>query len=154
AGGNISTVMGVVQSDHATVVGVGDIDVVSPLAQRRTCGAGMLHVGPIAVVAGEGAFFHDDELSLVLMCIMHLPAGIVFGYIVSSVGHRVGTILIANNTIFVVVSIGDVLLRNGVPFVDLIQCVPGDLLTGLAVHLFQIDLQAPLVIFHNVVVGT
>ena len=153
-GGDVGTVMGIVQRDHAAVVGFGDFDVIPPLAQGCTFGSGMLHIRPIAVVTGRCTSFDDDELSLVPLGIIHLPAGIVFGSIVSTVGHRVGTILIANNTIFVVVSIGDVLLRNGVPFVDLIQCVPGDLLTGLAVHLFQIDLQAPLVIFHNVVVGT
>ena len=154
AGGDVGTVMRVVQRDHAAIVSFGDFDVVAPLAQRRTCGTGMFHVGPIAVVAGRCTSFDDDELSLVPLGIIHLPAGIIFGSIVSTVGHRVGTILIANNGVLIVAAIGNVLLGDGVPFVDLIQCVAGNLLAGLAVHLFQIDLQAPLVILHDVVVGT
>lgn len=141
AGGNISTVMGVVQCDHAVVVGFGDFDVVSPLAQRCTCGAGMFHIRPVAVITGRCTSFDNDELALIALGIIHLPAGIIFGSIVRTVGHRVGTILIANNGVLIVAAERNVLLGDGVPLVDLIQRVPGNLLTGLAVHLFQIHLQ-------------
>ena len=145
--------MRVVQRDHAAIVSFGDFDVVAPLSQRRTCSTGVFHIRPVAVIAGGGACFHDDELALIALGIIHLPAGIIFGSIVRTVGHRVGTILIATNGVLIVAAKRNVLLGDGVPLVDLIQRVPGDLLTGLAVHLFQIDLQAPLVIHHNVIVG-
>ena len=153
-GGDVGAVMSIVQRDHAAVVGFCDFDVIPPLAQGCTCGSGMLHIRPIAVVTGRCTSFDDDELALVALGVVHLPAGIVFGSIVSTVGHRVGTILIANNGVLIVAAERNVLLGDGVPLVDFIECIPGNLLAGLAVHLFQIYLQAPLVIFHNVIVGT
>ena len=74
AGGNISTVMGVVQRDHAAVVGFGDFDVITPLAQGCTCGAGMFHIRPIAVIARRGTGFHNKESSFIALRVIHCPA--------------------------------------------------------------------------------
>src|SRR5699024_2904409 len=112
AGGNISTVMSIVQRDHAAVVGFGDFDVVAPLAKGGTRSAGVFHVDPIAVVTGRRTSFDDDKLALIALGIIHLPAGIKLCAIFRVVHNGIGTIRISFHSILVVAAIGDILLGN------------------------------------------
>ena len=154
AGGDVGTVMVVVQHDGAAVVGGGNLDVVSALAQRRSGSAGMFYIRPVAVIAGGGACFHDDELTLVPLGIVHRAAGVILGAIGGTVGNGVSSIRVAHNAVLVVPAIGDVLLRDGVPFIDLIQRVAGNLLAGLAINFDEVDLQGPFIVAHYILVGT
>ena len=140
AGGNISTVMGVVQRDHTAVVGGGDLDIVPALAQRRSGSAGMFYIRPVAIIAGGGACFHDDEFALVALGVVHRAAGVILGAILCVIHDRIGAIGVPFHPVTVVPAIGDVLLGDGVPLVDFIERIPDNLFAGLAVHFDEVDL--------------
>src|SRR5699024_7612723 len=72
AGGNIRTVMSIVQRDHAAVVGFGDFDIETPLAEWRACGTRIFHIRPDTVVTGRRTSFVDDDLPLIALSVIEL----------------------------------------------------------------------------------
>ena len=164
AHGDIGIVVPVIQPNHAAVVFFRNLDVVSALAQRRACRAGLLHICPVAIIAGGGAGFHNDEFPLIALCVVHRAAGIKLSAIRGVVDHGIGAVLIALHAVAVVSRcivdkpfysqvIRHVCLRDRIPLIHLVQRSARDLSAGFTVHLAEIDLQAPFVVAHEVSVA-
>ena len=149
---HICVVVAVVQGNHTAIIVFRNFNVIGPFPQGGTSGAGMLYIGPVAVVAGRRTSFYNDKLALVPLGIIHLPAGVELGAVVGTIGYGVGAVLISDHRIFVIPAEGDILLRHHIPLKDLELCIRCDLLPGLTVYLFQSDLQAPLVVLHHIMI--
>ena len=81
---NVSIVIGIVEGDGTAVPGQADI--VGPLAEVRTGGAGILHICPVAVVTAGGIVFNNKELAVVGKG----PAVGIIAYAIIGVVNRVG----------------------------------------------------------------
>ena len=153
AGDDVRVVVGVIQPNHCAVIGLGDFNSVSALAQRGTSITGLLNVRPVAIVAVRGFRFHDKEFAFVALGVVESTAGIELRTVVSAIGHGVGAVIIADNGILIVPAEGDIFLGHSIPFEHFVLCISCNLLAGLAVHFGDVDLQAPLIIAHEVVFG-
>ena len=150
--GNVGIVVSVVQPDYRIVAVLGDFDIVTALAQRSVGYAGIIDVCPIAKIACGRFAFHKDKLALIALgVIQRVPHGIR-GRIGRTVDDRISAIALALHTVSVVAAGGLVFAGHHIPLIDLILGIGCDLAAGFAVGFLEVDLQTPLVIFHNIVV--
>ena len=150
---NVGVVVGIVQPKDGQIVGGGDFNVIGPFAQRCVRGAGVVDVGPIAVVTGRCFGFHEDELALIALRIIQG----MFHRIGDSVGRviedRIGAIALAFHGIGIVPAAGLVFPADGIPLVDFKDGIALNGISRFTVGLSQIDLQGPFVVVHRVGVG-
>ena len=150
--GNIGIIVSVVQPDYRIVAVLGDFDIVTALAQRSVGHAGMIDVCPIAKIACGRFAFHNDKLARITLGIVEsMPHGIC-GRIGRTVDDCIGAIALTLHTVGVVAAGGLVFVGHHIPLIDLILGIGCDLAAGFAVGFLEVDLQTPLVIFHNIVV--
>ena len=150
--GNVGIVVSVVQPDYRIVAVLGDFDIVTALAQRSVGYAGIIDVCPIAKIACGRFAFHKDKLALIALgVIQRVPHGIR-GRIGRTVDDRISAIALALHTVSVVAAGGLVFAGHHIPLIDLILGIGCDLAAGFAVGFLEVDLQTPLVIFHDIVI--
>ena len=150
--GNVGIIVSVVQPDYRIVAVLGDFDIVTALAKRSVGHAGMIDVCPIAKIACGRFAFHDDKLARITLGVVKgMPHGIR-GRISCTVDDRISAIALALHTVSVVTAGGLVFAGHHIPLIDLILGIGCDLATGFAVGFLEVDLQTPLVIFHDIVI--
>ena len=164
AGGNVSIVVGVIQPDHAAVIVLGNLNIVSTLTKRSAGLTRMFNVCPIAEVAVRRFGLDDDKTALVALGVVHGPGGIELGAIIGTVGDGISSILVADHMVSVIGGCccfarlfsveRDIHLRNNIPFEDLILRIRSDRFAGFAVRFPDIDLQRPFIVSHEVFIRT
>ena len=150
--GNVGIIVSVVQPDYRIVAVLGDFDIVTALAQRSVGHAGMIDVCPIAKIACGRFAFHNDKLARITLGVVKgMPHGIR-GRIGCIVDDCIGAISLTLHTVGVVAAGGLVFVGHHIPLIDLILGIGCDLAAGFAVGFLEVDLQTPLVIFHDIVI--
>ena len=149
---NVGVVVGIVQPKHGVVGILVDFYIIGTLAQGRSCRAGVVDVRPVAKIPGRGFGFHKDKLALIALgVIQRVPHRVIDG-IGSAVDDRIGAISLTLHTVGVVAPGGLVFAGHHIPLIDLILGIGCDLAAGFAVGFLEVDLQTPLVIFHDIVI--
>ena len=114
----------------------------------------MVNVSPVAEVTGRSFRLHEDEFALVSLRVVQRVAHRVVCGIGGTVDDRIGAVTLALNAVGVVAARGLVFAGHDIPLVDFILSSACNLVAGLTVRLFDVDLQRPLSIAHLVgVVG-
>ena len=149
---NIGAVVGIVQPKHRIIVGFGDFDVIGALAQGCACCAGVVDVRPVAKISGRGFGFHKDKLALIALGVIQRVAHGIRGGIGGAVDDRISSISLTLHAVGVVAAGWLVFAGHHIPLIDLILGIGCNLAAGFAVGLLEVDLQTPLIIFHNIVV--
>ena len=149
---DVSVVIGIVQPKHRIIVGFGDFDIVTALAQRSVGHAGMIDVCPIAKIACGRFGFHDDKLARITLCVVEGVAHGIRGGIGGAVDDCIAATSLTLHAVGVVAPGGLVFAGHHIPLIDLILGIGGNRVAGFAVGFLEVDLQTPLVIFHNIVV--
>ena len=112
----------------------------------------MVNVRPVPKISGRGVGFHKDELALIALGVIQRVAHGICGGIGGAVDDCIGVIALTLYAVGVVVTGGLVFACHHIPLIDLILGIGCDLAAGFAVGFLEVDLQTPLVIFHNIVV--
>ena len=112
----------------------------------------MVDVRPVTKIPGRGFGFHKDKLALIALCVIQRVAHRVIDGIRSAVDDRIAAIALALHAVGVVTAGGLVFAGHHIPLIDFILGIGCDLAAGFAVGFLEVDLQTPLVIFHNIVV--
>ena len=112
----------------------------------------MVDVRPVAKISGRGFGFHKDKLALIALRIIQRVAHRIIDGIRGAVDDRVAAIALTLYAVGVVAPGGLVFAGHHIPLIDFILGIGCDLAAGFAVGFLEIDLQTPLVIFHNIVV--
>ena len=146
--GNVGIIVSIVQPKHRIVVGFGDFDVITALAQGRACRAGVVNVRPITKISGRGFGFHKDKLTLIALRIIQRVAHRVIDGIRDTVDDRISAIALALHTVSVVATCGLVFARYSIPLENLILGIGSNLVAGFAVGFPDVDLQRPFIVFH------
>ena len=112
----------------------------------------MIDVCPIAKIACGRFAFHNDKLARITLGIVEsMPHGIC-GRIGRTVDDRVAAVALTLYAVGVVAPGGLVFAGHHIPLIDLILGIGCDLAAGFAVGFLEVDLQTPLVIFHDIVI--
>ncbi len=149
---DVGVVVGIIQPKHRIVVGFGDFDVIGALAQGCARCAGVVNVRPVTKIAGRGFGFHKDELALIALGVIQRVAHRVIDGIGGAVDDRIGAISLTLHDVGVVAAGGLVFAGHHIPLINLILGIGCDLAAGFAVGFLEVDLQTPLVIFHDIVI--
>ena len=112
----------------------------------------MVDVRPVTKIPGRGFGFHKDKLALIALGVIQRVAHGIRGGIGGAVDDRISPISLPLHTVGVVAAGGLVFAGHHIPLIDLILGIGCDLAAGFAVGFLEVDLQTPLVIFHNIVV--
>ena len=150
--GNVGIVVSVVQPDYRIVAVLGDFDIVTALAQRSISRARVVDIRPITKVSVRCFGFHEDKLARITLGVVESVAHGIRGCIGRTVDDRISAVILALHTVSVVAPGGLVFAGHHIPLIDLILGIGCDLAPGFAVGFLEVDLQTPLVIFHNIVV--
>ena len=149
---DVGVVVGIVQPKHGIVIVLRNLDIIGALAQGRSCRAGVVDVRPVAKISGRGFGFHKDKLALIALGVVKgMPHGIR-GRISCTVDDRISAISLTLHAVGVVAACCKKLITYTVPLINFILGIGGNRVAGFAVGFLEVDLQTPLVIFHNIVV--
>ena len=149
---DVGVVVGIVQPKHGVVGILVDFYIIGTLAQGRSCRAGVVDVRPVTKIPGRSFGFHKDKLALIALGVIQRMAHGIRGGIGGAVDDRVAAIALTLHAVGVVAPGGLAFAAHHIPLIDLILGIGCDLAAGFAVGFSYIDLQTPLVIFHNIVV--
>ena len=141
ASGNVGIVVTIAQPQDRIVVVRGDFYIVGALAQRRACGAGVVNVCPVAEIPRGGLRLHKDEPALIALRVVQCMAHRVVCGVGGVVDDGIGAVTLALNAVGVVAARGLVFAGHDVPLVDFIPGIACNLVAGLTVRLFDVDLQ-------------
>ena len=151
---DIRIVVAVGKMDDGTVIFPGDGKSVGTLPFYMAGGAGGGVVRPVAVITFRGPRFHQQEATFIALGIIEGPVGRGAGGIAAVVGDRVAAVAVANDGVLVVAAVGNIHLCHGVPFKHSELRIGGNYVAGLAVDFGNVDLQGPLIVAHDIGVGT
>ena len=112
----------------------------------------MVDVRPVTKIPGWGFGFHKDELALIALGVIQRVAHRVIDGIGGAVDDCIAAISLTLHAVGVVATGGLVFTGHHIPLIDLILGIGCDLAAGFAVGFLEVDLQTPLIIFHNIVV--
>ena len=112
----------------------------------------MVDVCPVAKISGRGFGFHKDKLALIALRIIQRVAHGIVSSIGSAVDDCVAAISLTLHAVGVIAPGGLVFAGHHIPLIDLILGIGCDLAAGFAVGFLEVDLQTPLVIFHDIVI--
>ena len=112
----------------------------------------MVDVRPVAKIPGRGFVFHKDKLALIALCVIQRVAHRVIDGIGGAVDDRIAAVALTLHAVGVVAPGGLVFAGHHIPLIDLILGIGCDLAAGFAVGFLEVDLQTPLVIFHDIVI--
>ena len=101
----------------------------------------MVHVCPIAEIPRGGLRLHNDEPALIALRVVQCMAHRVIAGIGGVVDDGIGTVALALDAVGIVPTRGLVFAGHNVPLVDFIPGIACNLVAGLAVGLFDVDLQ-------------
>ena len=150
ASGNVGIVVTIAQPQDRIVVVSRNFHIVGALAQRRARRAGMVNVCPIAEIPRGGLRLHKDEPALIALRVVQCMAHRVVCGVGGVVDDGIGAVTLALNAVGVVAARGLVFAGHDVPLVDFIPGIACNLVAGLAVGLFDVDLQRPFGVAHLV----
>ena len=148
ASGNVGIVVTIAQPQDGIVVVSGNFHIVGALAQRRARRAGMVNVCPIAEIPRGGLRLHKDEPALIALRVVQRMAHRVVCGVGGVVDDGIGAVTLALDAVGVVPTRGLVFAGHDVPLVDFILSSTCNLAAGLAVGLFDVDLQRPFGVAH------
>ena len=112
----------------------------------------MVDIRPITEVSVRCFGFHEDKLARITLGVVESVAHGIRGCIGRTVDDRISAVILALHTVSVVAPGGLVFAGHHIPLIDLILGIGCDLVAGFAVGFLEVDLQTPLVIFHDVVI--
>jgi len=112
----------------------------------------VVDVRPVTKIPGWGFGFHKDELALIALGVIQRVAHRVIDGIGSAVDDRISPISLALYTVSVVAACCKKLITYTVPLINFKLGVGGNRVAGFAVGFLEVDLQTPLVIFHDIVI--
>ena len=112
----------------------------------------MVDIRPVAKISGRGFGFHKDKLALIALGVIQRVAHGICGGIGSAVDDCIAAISLTLHAVGVVATGGLVFTGHHIPLIDLILGIGCDLAAGFAVGFLEVDLQTPLIIFHDIVV--
>ena len=112
----------------------------------------MIDVCPIAKIPGRCFGFHKDKLALIALCVIQRVAHRIVSGIGGAVDDCIAAISLTLHAVGVVAPGGLVFAGHHIPLIDLILGIGCDLAAGFAVGFLEVDLQTPLVIFHDIVI--
>ena len=112
----------------------------------------MVDVRPVTKIPGRGFGFHKDKLTLIALGVIQRVAHCVIDGIGGAVDDRIAAVALALYAVGVVATGCKKLITYTVPLVNFITGIGCDLAAGFAVGFLEVDLQTPLIIFHNIVV--
>ena len=112
----------------------------------------MVDVRPVTKIPGWGFGFHKDKLALIALGVIQRVAHHVIDGIRGAVDDCISSIALTLHAVGVVVTGGLVFAGHHIPLIDLILGIGGNLAAGFAVGFLEVDLQTPLVIFHDIVI--
>ena len=141
ASGNVGIVVTIAQPQDRIVVVSGNFYIVGAFAQRRARRAGMVNVCPIAEIPHGGLRLHKDEPALIALRVVQCMAHRVVCGVGGVVDDGIGAVTLALDTVGVVAARGLVFASHDVPLVDFIPGIACNLVAGLTVRLFDVDLQ-------------
>ena len=150
--GNVGIIVSVVQPDYRIVAVLGDFDIVTALAQRSISRARVVDIRPITEVSVRCFGFHEDKLARITLGVVESVAHGIRGCIGRTVDDCIAAISLTLHAVGVVAPGGLVFAGHHIPLIDLILGIGCDLVAGFAVGFLEVDLQTPLVIFHDVVI--
>ena len=141
ASGNVGIVVTIAQPQDGIVVVSSNFHIVGALAQRRACGAGVVNVCPVAEIPRGGLRLHKDEPALIALRVVQCMAHRVVCGVGGVVDDGIGAVTLALNAVGVVAARWLVFAGHDVPLVDFIPGIACNLVAGLTVRLFDVDLQ-------------
>ena len=112
----------------------------------------MVDVRPVTKIPGWGFGFHKDELALIALGVIQRVAHRVIDGIGGAVDDCIAAISLTLHAVGVVATGGLVFTGHHIPLIDLILGIGCDLAAGFAVGFLEVDLQTPLIIFHDIVI--
>ena len=141
ASGNVGIVVTIAQPQDRIVVVSRNFHIVGAFAQRRARRAGMVNVCPVAEIPRGGLRLYKDEPALITLRVVQRMAHRVVCGVGSVVDDGIGAVTRALDAVGVVAARGLVFAGHDVPLVDFIPGIACNLVAGLTVRLFDIDLQ-------------
>ena len=141
ASGNVGIVVSIAQPQDRIVVVSRNFHTVGALAQRRGRRAGMINVCPVAEIPRGGLRLHKDEPALIALRVVQCMAHHVVCGVGGVVDDGIGAVTLALNAVGIVAARGLVFAGHDVPLVDFIPGIACNLVAGLTVRLFDVDLQ-------------
>ena len=141
ASGNVGIVVTIAQPQDRIVVVSGNFHIVGSLAQRCARRAGVVNVCPIAEIPRGGLRLHNDEPALIALRVVQCMAHRVVCGVGGVVDDGIGAVTLALNAVGIVPTRGLVFVGHDVPLVDFIPGIACNLVAGLTVRLFDVDLQ-------------
>ena len=112
----------------------------------------MVDVRPVTKIPGRGFGFHKDKLALIALGVIQRVAHRVIDGIGGAVDDCIAAVALTLHAVGVVAPGGLVFAGHHIPLIDLILGIGCDLAAGFAVGFLEVDLQTPLVIFHDIVI--
>ena len=101
----------------------------------------MVNVCPVAEIPRGGLRLHNDEPALIALRVVQCMAHRVVCGVGSVVDDGIGAVTLALDAVGVVPTRGLVFAGHDVPLVDFIPGIAYNLVAGLTVGLFDVDLQ-------------
>ena len=141
ASSNVGIVVTIAQPQYRIVVVSRNFHIVGALAQRCARRAGMVNVCPIAEIPRWGLRLHNDEPALIALRVVQCMAHRVVCGVGGVVDDGIGAVTLALDAVGVVLTRGLVFAGHDIPLVDFIPGIACNLAAGLAVRLFDVDLQ-------------
>ena len=141
ASGNVGIVVTIAQPQDGIVVVSGNFHIVGALAQRRARCAGMVNVCPVAEIPCGGLRLHKDEPALIALRVVQCMAHRVVCGVGGVVDDGIGAVTLALDAVGVVAARWLVFAGHDIPLVDFIPGIACNLVAGLTVRLFDVDLQ-------------
>ena len=141
ASGNVGVVVTIAQPQDGIVVVSRNFHIVGALAQWCARRAGMVNVCPVAEIPRGGLRLHKDEPALIALRVVQCMAHRVVCGVGGVVDDGIGAVTLALNAVGVVAARGLVFTGHDVPLVDFILSIACNLVAGLTVRLFDVDLQ-------------
>ena len=141
ASGNVCIVVTIAQPQDGIVVVSGNFHIVGALAQRRARRAGVVNVCPVAEIARGRFRLHNDESALIALRVVQCMAHRIVCGVGGVVDDGIGAVTLALDTVGIVPTRGLVFAGHDVPLVDFIPGIACNLVAGLTVRLFDVDLQ-------------
>ena len=141
ANGNVGIVVTIVQPQDRIVVVSRNFHIVGALAQRCARRAGVVNVCPVAEIARGRFRLHNDESALIALRVVQCMAHRIVCGVGGAVDDGIGAVTLALDTVGIVPTRGLVFAGHDVPLVDFIPGIACNLVAGLTVRLFDVDLQ-------------